>query len=248
MVLLTLAKAPLVGEDDEEPVDEQVLADGVTHLTTDHQTAGCELVLVQWLQIAGRYNLLQVYGSQTITKMLIEKEFDDQATTQNFINITGRLAAVLLNDKSAKEPTETYRQQLALIVERVGLILSWNLEHSLPFLDILYQRLLCLLEQEGMKAEILALVTHLLGTLHNGSGFEILHRLLGTCLGNDRKAKADHKLPEYLRPKRPLGNADLCPGELHRSFSELYAPLFILPVIKFQGRHARVSECLGMLI
>ena len=95
--------------------------------------------------------------------------------------------------------------------------------------------MLCLLEQEGLKAELLSLVTHLLSTLHAGSGFEILRRLLRTCLGYAKKARTEHKLPDYLRPKRSKGNTELCTGDLHRSFSELYAPLFILPVIKYQG-------------
>lgn len=84
-----------------------------------------------------------------------------------------------------------------------------------------------------MKTELLSLVTYLLSSLQAGSGFEILHRLLSSCLGNAKKSKAEYKLPDYLRLRKPIGNADLCTGALHRSFSELYAPLFILPVIKY---------------
>lgn len=41
--------------------------------------------------------------------MLIKDELSDYETTQYFINISGRMFAVLLNDKSANEPTDAYK-------------------------------------------------------------------------------------------------------------------------------------------
>ena len=78
----------------------------------DAKTAGCELVLKEWL-LLGRYNLFNVYDSSVMDQM------DLVDTTEAFIKMTCRIIATLLQGKTEGEITQKYMDVTANIIDKI---------------------------------------------------------------------------------------------------------------------------------